>query len=247
MNKKIIYIVSEDWYFLSHRLALAKESKRMGYDVHVLCKDTGMMNDIKSYDFKCYKLHSERSKTSLNSFYKEVSNISYIIKTIKPSIIHLIAIRPILLGLCSLFVNQKIKIIISITGLGSIFLSKSIKVRFYKFIISCFLFINFRKKNINIIVQNRDDYSFCSKTLNCDQSKIFLVKGSGVDINYFSYSKQPNSPPIIFTFVGRIIKDKGIETLFKAFNIANKKNKDIKLLIAGSIDSFNPSAIDKNI
>ena len=245
MKKKIIYIVSEDWYFLSHRLALARESLNKGYDVYVLCKDTGVMNNIKNYGFKCYNLQSVRSKITIKSFIKEVININSIVKTINPSIIHLIAFRPILLGLCSLFFNKKIEIIISITGLGSIFLSKSLKVKFFKLIICCFLFINFRKKNLNIIVQNKDDYKFCNKTLNCDQSRIFLVRGSGVDVNYFSYSKEPKSPPIILTFVGRVIKDKGIETLFKAFNIANKNIKDIKLLIAGSIDHLNPSAIDE--
>ena len=52
MNKKIIYLVSEDWYFLSHRLTLAKNAMDRGYIVHVICKDTGMINEIKKHGFK---------------------------------------------------------------------------------------------------------------------------------------------------------------------------------------------------
>ena len=51
MKKIILYIVSEDWYFLSHRLPLALKAKKEGYEVHVLCKDTGVMNNIKNRSF----------------------------------------------------------------------------------------------------------------------------------------------------------------------------------------------------
>ena len=51
MNKNLVYLVSEDWYFLSHRLSLAKEAQNKGYNVHVVCKDTGMINKIKDFSF----------------------------------------------------------------------------------------------------------------------------------------------------------------------------------------------------
>ena len=58
MKKIILYIVTEDWYFLSHRLALALKAKESGYQVNVLCKDTGMSKDIINYGFTCYELKS---------------------------------------------------------------------------------------------------------------------------------------------------------------------------------------------
>ena len=45
------------------------------------------------------------------------------------------------------------------------------------------------------------------------------------------------------TYVGRLIKDKGIEVLINAFEIVSKNNNNLKLLIAGKIDYLNPSAI----
>ena len=245
MNKNLIYIVSEDWYFLSHRLSLAKESMRKGYKVHVICKDTGMLEKIKGLGFYCYELKSNRSNTSLINLIKEILNIKSIIKSINPSIVHLVAFRSILLGLSTLILTNNIKIVVSITGLGSIFLSESLKVRLYKFLIISFLFINFKKKNIYIIVQNKDDFNFCLKTLKCRKDKISIIRGSGVDINYFKYTKEPLTSKIIVTFVGRLIKDKGIETLINAFYSINKTNRNIKLLIAGSIDHLNPSAINE--
>ena len=245
MNKNLVYLVSEDWYFLSHRLSLAKEAQSRGYKVHVVCKDTGMLNKIKGFGFKCYELNSNRNNTSLLNLVKEILNIRIILKGINPAIVHLVAFRSILLGLSSLIFFKNIKIIASITGLGSIFLSKDIKVKFFKLIIILFLSINFKKKNINIIVQNIDDYNFCLKSLHCSKNRILIIRGSGVDTYYFKYENEPPYPPIIITFVGRLIKDKGIEALFNAFHLVNKTNKNINLLIAGSIDRSNPSAIDE--
>ena len=165
MNKTILYLVSEDWYFISHRLPLALAAQKNGYSVHVACKDTGKLNEIKKYGFVCHKLISNRRRTSLRYLIKEIINIRYIIKSINPSIFHLIAFRPILLGLFSLAFNNKINIVTTITGLGSVFLSKNIKIRFLKFLITYFLIISFKKNNIKIIVQNKDDYNFCVNIL----------------------------------------------------------------------------------
>ena len=65
MNKHLIYLVSEDWYFLSHRLTLAKEAMKRGYIIHVICKNTGVMSKIKKHGFKCYELSSSRNNTSI--------------------------------------------------------------------------------------------------------------------------------------------------------------------------------------
>jgi glycosyltransferase involved in cell wall biosynthesis len=246
MNKELIYLVSEDWYFLSHRLTLAKNAMDRGYIVHVICKDTGMINEIKRHGFKYYELKSSRNNTSIFNVVKEILNIRLIIKKIKPSIIHLVAFRSILLGLSSLVFINNIKIVSSITGMGSIFLSKKLKIKLLKYAIIIFLFINFRRKSNTIIVQNKDDYNFFSKKFKINKNQIFLIRGSGVNINHFQYMKEPSINPIIVTFVGRLIKDKGIETLFSAFKKVSTVNKNINLLIAGDIDVSNPSAISKN-
>jgi len=49
MHKKLLFLVTEDWYFISHRLPLAIALKKSGYEVSVACKDTGKLEEIKSY------------------------------------------------------------------------------------------------------------------------------------------------------------------------------------------------------
>ena len=65
MNKKLLFLVTEDWYFLSHRLPLALVCKENGYEVYVACKDTGKIDEIKSYGFHCFNLKLNRGYSSI--------------------------------------------------------------------------------------------------------------------------------------------------------------------------------------
>ena len=245
MNKKIIFLVTEDWYFLSHRLALALACKKKGYDVHIACKDTGKIAEIKKYGFKCYNLKLYRGYISIFMIIKNILEIKRVIKITNASILHAVSIQSIVLGLFAIFFNNKIKFIAAVTGLGSLFLVKNIKIKIIKFFLTIFLVVSLKKKNIKVIVQNKDDANFVNKSLLCSIHKIFLIRGSGIDINFHKVQLEPSYPPIIISYVGRLIQDKGIENLIKAFNLVYKANKDIKLLLVGSLDNNNIRPISK--
>ena len=245
MNKKLLFLVTEDWYFLSHRLVLALACKKRGYEVYVGCKDTGKIEEIKSYGFNCYDLKLYRGYSSIFTIYMNILEVRRVIRVTNISIIHAVSLQSIVLALLATLFNRKIKFIAALTGLGSLFLARSIKDKIIKFLLTIFLILGFKKKSLKIIVQNKDDEEFVNKNLFCLTSKIFLIRGSGVDINFHKIQLEPSHPPIIISYVGRLIQDKGIEFLIEAFKLALKSNKGIKLLLAGSLDSNNIRPISK--
>jgi len=190
-------------------------------------------------------LNINRGYTSLFEIIKNVKEIKNVLKLANISIIHAVSIQSIILAFCTTIFNKKIKIVAAVTGLGSLFLAKGIKSKVIRFIIKIFLIINFQKQNINVIVQNKDDQKFINRNLYCAIDKIIIIRGSGIDIKYYTVQKEPSYPPVIITFIGRIIKDKGIEFLIKSFKLAYKNNNNIKLVLVGSLDNDNVSSIDK--
>ena len=108
MKKKILFFVTEDWYFLSHRIKLAKYLQEKGYQVSVCCKDTGRINELKVKGIICHNLNIKRKSLSLFQFLNELTNFIKTINKVKPNIIHLISLRTITIGiLASLFVKGK--------------------------------------------------------------------------------------------------------------------------------------------
>ena len=245
MNKKLLFLVTEDWYFLSHRLALALACKKKGYEVYIGCKDTGKIDEIKSYGFNCYNLKLYRGYSFAFTIFRNILEVRRVIKATNVSIIHAVSLQSIILALLATLFNRKIKFIAALTGLGSLFLARSVKDKIIKFLLTIFLILGFKKKYLRVIVQNKDDKDFVYKNLFCSITKIFIIRGSGVDINFHKAQLEPSHPPIIISYVGRLIQDKGIEFLIAAFKLALKTNKGIKLLLAGSLDSNNIRPISK--
>ena len=97
MNKKVLFVVTEDWYFLSHRLKLALYLMNKGFHVGVCCKDTGNVSDIKNKGIDHYNLNINRKSLSLIRFISEFFLLIKIIKKAKPNIVHLISMRPIII------------------------------------------------------------------------------------------------------------------------------------------------------
>ena len=245
MNEKLLFLVTEDWYFLSHRLPLALACKEKGYEVYIGCKDTGKIDEIKNYGFNCYNLKLYRGYSSIFTIYKNILEVRRVIRATNVSIIHAVSLQSIVLALLATLFNRRIKFIAALTGLGSLFLARSIKDKIIKFLLTIFLILGFKKKSLRVIVQNKDDKDFVNKKLFLSTTKIFLIRGSGVDINFHKIQLEPSHHLIIISYVGRLIQDKGIEFLIEAFKLAFKSNNNIKLLLVGSLDSNNIRPISK--
>jgi len=245
MNKKILYLVTEDWYFLSHRLSLALASKAKGYEVFVACKDTGKINKIEEHDIKCFNLNIKRGSFSIFSIFNSILEVRKAVKKSEATILHAVSMQSIILGLIATFFNNKIKFIAAVTGLGTLFLADSLKANIVKYFTIIVLVFGFRKKNLRVIVQNKDDKNYINKITLCPKHKIILIRGSGVNIDEYKFQKEPPFSPIVISYVGRLIKDKGIENLIEAFKIAHNKNKNIKLILSGGLDKNNIRPISK--
>ena len=239
---KLLYFLSEDHYFLSHKLPHALKALKSGFDVLIVCKESRYREKILSYGFKFENINLDRK--SLNPFKEFLTILSFfkIIKRFKPDIIQNIALKPILYGsFCSIF-QRKIKIQINaIVGLGYLFINKTLFNFFVKTILKFLLkFLFFDKKNI-IVFQNKDDLDLFlkKKIVNKPQSK--LIPSSGVNIKTFKPSKIEKKFDLIMH--SRMLVDKGVMDLIKAIKILKKKNFDIKVLLLGNPDNNNRASI----
>ena len=246
MNNTLLYLVTEDWYFISHRLNLALEAQKKGFRVCVACRNSGRLDEIKAYGIECYPLDWNRGSLNVFSVIKGIIETRRVLHKVKPQIFHLVSIQSIITGCIATLFNDKIGKVLAFTGLGTLVISENIRVKFLRFILSVVIYFCSRNKLTKILVQNIDDQKLLIRKFYCSKSNVDIIRGSGVDIKYYCYQHEPEYPPFIVTYVGRFLKDKGIETLVKAFSIINENNLDIKLLLVGAPDSANSSSISIN-
>ena len=92
MNRKLLFVVNVDWFFLSHRLPIALEALRQGYEVHIATTLTDKISVLQDYGLVVHSLSLDRSGASLWTTIHEVWQIYRVFKDVNPDVVHLVTI-----------------------------------------------------------------------------------------------------------------------------------------------------------
>ena len=234
---KLLYFVSEDKYFLTHKIDHILNVQGT-VDVLVICKKTLTKNHslFKSVEIKYFDF--DRKTFNPIKIIIEISKLLKIIKSFKPDIIHNTAMKPIVFGSIVSCFNPNINVINSIVGLGYVYINKNLKT----FLLRVFLKIFFRsflkRKNFITVFQNNDDKRFFENI--CKINEPVLIRGSGVNIKKFCPNVSRKTYDLIFH--SRMLRDKGI---FELINVIRniKKKISLNVLFVGNPDNQNYASI----
>jgi glycosyltransferase involved in cell wall biosynthesis len=239
MARRILYLVTEDWYFLSHRLPMARAARAAGYEVHVATRVKEGRSAIEKEGFTVHPLDWSRGSLSIRDSYAAIRAIRRLLKQIQPVILHNVALKPVLLGGVASLQLAPLAVANSITGLGTIFATDGnwLTSRLVRSALRYLL----RRERAKTIVQNPDDRDFFL-ALGVPAEKLVLIPGSGVDTDLLEPLPEP-SPPITCAYAGRMLAVKGVATLVEAFSLATKQGTPLQLLLAGDTDKENPGSL----
>ena len=186
MPPRIAFIVTEDWYFLSHRLPMARAARGAGFDVHVLSRIAKGQAAIEAEGFTAHSLSWSRGSVSPAGNAQAVAELARVLRRIRPDIVHNIALKPALLGSLAALMQPRAAVVNSITGVGSSFLSTSLAGRIGKAALGRSLALLMNRARARAVVQNPDDAALLAE-LSVKGSNIVLIPGSGVDTDAKAY------------------------------------------------------------
>ena len=247
MSKTILFLVNNLSFLASHRFNLIEASLKDGYKVKIGYGELGNA-DISIFskrDIDYFNLPIKRASNNIFKELKSIFSIWYIFITLKPSIVHLITIKPYLYGgIASRF--AKIPCVVSsIAGLGILASKKGWrKLFFQKLLYPLFLFA-LNHRNQIVIVQNLQDKKTLVNWIGISKKKISLINGSGVDLSKFKDLKETNKTQTI-CFASRLLHDKGVLDYISAARMLKKRGIKAKFLLAGSLDLDNPNSLTRN-
>lgn len=243
MHHKLFIVVNVDWFFLSHRLPVALAAQEAGWDVTIVTADTGKLKDIESKGLKVINLPMSRSGMNI---FQELGTLSFLKKLYsreKPDVVHHVGMKTILWGtLAAKFAKVK-GVVNAISGLGGFFaednqgmLSK-VMPKVLKF--------SHDRKNLLCIFQNDDDWGLYVKNGIIKHEQGRFIKGSGVSLEEFCYTPEPENAKIRVILTARMIVEKGIFLLTESAERLRPKYEDkVEFLLVGGLDDH-PGAITK--
>lgn len=236
----LLYLVTEDWYFLSHRLPMALAAQRAGYEVHVAARVGSDGAAIEAYGFHLHPLLWRRGSTNPLDILAIIREVRRLYRRLCPELVHHVALQPAVIGgIASL--GMPIVCLNALAGLGFVFTSRTLKARLTGAVVRGLLTGLLNRPANAILVQNEDDHA-AVMALGISPDRIFVIPGSGVDVGALTPLPEP-AGPVTAAFVGRLLDDKGVRTLMAAHEILDRRKRPIRLLLAGSPDSANPASI----
>ena len=157
ISPKLLYLVTEDWYFCSHRLSLARAAKRAGFDVTVATRVVNHGDEIRDEGFDVVPISMRRSQ--LNPWWEwlTVRELLRLYSIKSPDLTHHVALKPVIYGSLAARLANVPVYVNALSGLGFVFSSRGTKARFLKPTVKLALGLAIRGAQSHVIVQNSDD------------------------------------------------------------------------------------------
>lgn len=244
MNKKLFIIVNQDWFFLSHRLPIGVAAMKAGYDVSVVCEDTGVSGKIAEAGLKPINLPINKAGTNLKDEMKTFIFLCNLLMKEKPDIVHLVGLKIILWGSLACRLAGIKSMISAVCGLGLQFDEQHHESRISKTILKVLKWSH-KGKNVRIIFQNNDDKRLFLDNKIITEDRCLFTNGSGIDLKKYDYTPESAEVPIKVIFTARMVEDKGTLVLIEAAKkLETEYRGKMQFLLCGGLDT-NPNGITK--
>lgn len=236
---KTLFISNSFWNLYNFRKNLIRKYSQNN-EIHILSNSDNFKNKLKNRNVKIFKTFIKKNNFSIINDFKYLISLIRHVKKYKIRCIVSFTIKP---NLISLIISNifSIPVILTVSGLGTLFLRYNKIFFFYLFLLKFLI-----NKKIVIFFHNKYDLLIFKKKKILDKTLFYkVVSGSGIDFKRFKYTKK-NFKKNTFIFVGRLIKDKGVEELFDVIPDIKNKYPSVTFKIIGEIDNNNPRSVENS-
>ena len=248
----ILMLLNSMVWFHSHRTPLARGILANGWTLDLAAPGAEKDPQLQQISHNNRQITSHDLapvSSSLNPFFhlRQIAGNCAVIKNLQPKIIHALGMRHVFYtGLALRILRSKTPAIYTLAGLGSLFTGHGARFKVMRILAMPLLrFALSRSQNI-IIVQNPDDKKILIDRKMANPAQIVLIRSSGVDLQEFLATKEPESENPIILFASRLLREKGILDFIQAARILKKRNEKARFLVAGEIYPDNPNSLSEH-
>jgi glycosyltransferase involved in cell wall biosynthesis len=242
--------VTEDWYFCSHRLPVARAARDAGFEVVVATRVRAHGDPIRAEGFALYPLAWRRRGDGMGGAIRAIAEIVRLYRAERPDIVHHVALKPVLFGGVAVglaFAGARTAAparIAAVMGLGSGFARQSLGARLRRPLLGWALRLGAGRAPGPVVVQNPEDGAALAR-LGLDPARIALIRGSGVDTAWFSPLAEPEAggAEVTVALVARMLRAKGVLDAVAAIRALRAEGLRVALVLAGPTDPDNSDSL----
>jgi len=241
---RLLLVVNVSWYFISHRLVLAKAARLAGYDVHVATRIDKLADAecIQKAGLKLHHIEIGRGDSGvfydLHSFWR----LCCLYRKVRPDIVHHVGLKPVVFGGVASQIWGVRSVVQAISGLGYTFASGGVLSRFRQKMMTLAIRAACWRTGTVVILQNVDDVEALVAARVIRRKQVILIRGSGVAVGEVPMQSEPEGI-VRVVLPARMLREKGVGEFVEAAKELHKSGVKAEFLLAGSLDYRNPGSI----
>lgn len=241
---RLLFVVNVSWFFISHRLHLAVQAARAGYDVHVateICSEEDAAV-IRSAGLTLHDVRIGRGGSSPWCDIKALLTLWRLLRRLGPDLVHLVGMKALLVGGLAARLSRVRGVVMAITGLGHAFVGRGVWARLRSTLIGTALRVIVGQSRCAAIFQNVEDRDAFLERGIVPADAAHLIRGSGVDLERFAYIPEEGGPLRIL-LASRMLRTKGVPEFVAAAKQLQDHWPEAQFLLAGNPDPGNPASL----
>lgn len=233
---KLLYLVTEDWFFVSHFLPMARTARAAGFEVVVATRVRDHATRIEAEGCRVVALEGERRSLGILEALRGFWRIVQIVRAERPDVVHCIALRMVALGGLAARLGGAERLVLAPTGLGLLWSEDSLVNRLARPTLRVTIGRWLRGAQTRYLFENTDD----PREFGLENSPaVTIVPGAGADPQDYPPLSEPTAPPVKVAVVARMIEAKGIADAVAAVRRARALGAPVELDLYGAPDPSN--------
>lgn len=242
MTRRLLYVVNDSDYFLSHRLSLARAAVAEGWQVHVATPSGPGDRQIVAEGFGWEPVRIVRG---LGGPWRELValwDLWRLYRRLRPDLAHHITAKPILYGGLVARLLRVPATVSTVAGLGLLFSRRDLKARLLRRAVAAGYGLVFRHRHARVIFQNPEDRDALLRRGVARSEQTVLILGSGVDPERFRPAPEPSGTPLV-VLASRLLWHKGVGEFVLAAQRLRAEGVQARFALVGEPDLGNPGAV----
>lgn len=248
-RRRLLFVVNESHFFLSHRLPVAQAASAAGFEVHVAAPDDHVwapdgfdVGELARYGFAFHAIPLSRRGLNPLQDAGTFFSVLALLRRLEPDLVHLLTIKPVLYGGMAGRLAGTPALVAGITGLGHAFIARGLRASALRAGLRLAYRLAFGHQNCAIIAQNRADRAALIEAGLAPAERVALIRGSGVPLDEFRPSPDPGGEPVAI-LPARLIWEKGIATFVEAARRLKAAGAPGRCVLVGATRPQNPRAV----
>lgn len=240
--RRLLFVVNNPSFFLSHRLPLAVAARNAGFDVHVATMDGPSVPDILAQGLTHHVIPMSRSGKNPLKEIHSIYALWRLFRQLRPDVVHAATIKPVLYGGIAARLAGVPGYLAAVSGLGFIFMRPERGFDFLRTAATFLYRLSLGHRNSRVIFQNSSDRDVLRKAGVVRPGQVVMIRGSGVDLDAFNAVPEPAGPPVAI-MAARLLTDKGVNEFVAAARLAANDHSGLRWQLVGSPDPGNPASV----